>query len=73
MRIEEYLVLFNKSVHITLITMTMGDELPVTSLVLPVLIRPVLTQVRENLLVLRRSYCIHQLLQNILFFYIIFT
>lgn len=26
-------------------TMTMGDELPVTSLVLPVLIRPVLTQV----------------------------
>lgn len=25
--------------------MTMGDELPVTSLVLPVLIRPVLTQV----------------------------
>lgn len=27
------------------ITMTMGDETPVTSLVLPVLIRPILSQV----------------------------
>lgn len=30
--------------------MTMGDELPVTSLVLPVLIRPVLTQVCMSLI-----------------------
>lgn len=35
--------------------MTMGDELPVTSLVLPVLIRPVLTQVGHHITYSRKE------------------
>lgn len=48
--------------------MTMGDELPVTSLVLPVLIRPVLTQV-----CVLYSICFRNVLQrNVLYLWVVF-
>lgn len=35
--------------------MTMGDETPVTSLVLPVLLRPILSQVKIEKLLLKKN------------------